>query len=353
MMTSTSYIPMPAPRRNWLPLTLLAALLVVAIDGIMLINGIGKSPTPNEVALAQPTVTPTTPFPTEVPTETVVPNTRVSSDSPGERVAIGIPLSSLTSDSLVPGVGGSVDIVALLPSKPANLNINTIASTLMPDGSRIIETMLIRDTIVLYHGAWPQTNPTDQSSTITFAVTPQDSRMLAWLAEQPQVTFRLQQPLNNVFDLPSDSKMIDIPFDNVTAEENIHPGDKVDVFSTCALVPDVTGINNTVISSKTDCTQPEEVKRASNAIVFIGEIVVTGRQPVITYQGMSLSVAPEIVPLFTQLLDAKMHFKLVKSTTSNQHTPVPLPTGKVSVDNLPTNIPGEIALAQPTVTTNT
>lgn len=140
--------------------------------------------------------------------------------------------------------------------------------------------------------------------------------------------------------------MIDIPFDNVTAEENIHPGDKVDIFSTCALVPDVTGVNNTVISSKTDCTQSEEVKRASNAIVFIGEIVVTGRQPVMTYQSIALSVSPDTVPLFTQLIDAQMHFKLAKSATTNQPTPtpVPLPTGKVSVDITLTNIPDEVAL---------
>src|SRR5262245_22219597 len=52
MVTSQAYLPTSAPRRNWLPLTLLAALMVVGVAGIMLINGRGKSSLPNEVALA-------------------------------------------------------------------------------------------------------------------------------------------------------------------------------------------------------------------------------------------------------------------------------------------------------------
>lgn len=63
MASTTSYMPIDAPRRNWLPLTLLAALIVVAIAGLMLINGIGKSPKINEIALAGATTTPT-PAPT-------------------------------------------------------------------------------------------------------------------------------------------------------------------------------------------------------------------------------------------------------------------------------------------------
>src|SRR5689334_22708413 len=49
MATSQTYLPTSVPRRNWLPLTLLAALIVVAIAGVMLINGRGKSPVMNEV----------------------------------------------------------------------------------------------------------------------------------------------------------------------------------------------------------------------------------------------------------------------------------------------------------------
>ena len=44
MATTTSYMSINSPRRNWLPLTLVAALIVAAIAGLMLINGIGKSP---------------------------------------------------------------------------------------------------------------------------------------------------------------------------------------------------------------------------------------------------------------------------------------------------------------------
>src|SRR4051794_35669324 len=59
MVNAASYMTIPTPKRNWLPLTLLAALIVVAIAGVMLINGRGKVPRVNEMALAPATGTAT------------------------------------------------------------------------------------------------------------------------------------------------------------------------------------------------------------------------------------------------------------------------------------------------------
>src|SRR5262249_20892020 len=116
------------------------------------------------------------------------------------------PLSALTADSYVPGVGSTVDIVALLPFKPDSSNIITVPATWQPDSSRIIETVLLRNAQILYHGSWPDFSHSSTTPNITFAVSNNDRRLLAWLGEQSDVKFRLQKPLNNTFDLPADSQ---------------------------------------------------------------------------------------------------------------------------------------------------
>ncbi len=500
MASTTSYMPILAPRRNWLPLTLLAALIVVAIAGLMLINGIGKSPKINEMALAGATTTVTatstaystvavvpprndsvripgignvspvviavrdiprgtvlsnqwlaviysgddnsgmysdpellrgltakkdiprwqpilpsdltdqivpTNLPTAIPKPTVkilialrnlpsgyifpelplydiaayadwpadsVPpyalrqdesgvqklwgKTLQSDVSPGQPIltsdiwdnitqnaaaptsptvhntnAVQIRLSALTSDSLLPGVGGSVDVVALLPFK-ADSKLGDIPSTPMPDGIRFVETYVLRNTLVFYHGDRLQPN-----AIVAISVSPNESRILAWLAEQPQVMFRLQPPLPNAFDFSADTTIISIPIENVTVSENIQPGDRVNVISICAFVPDVMGMNNTVISSKTDCSQQVEETRAVNALIFSGEIVVEGRQPVMTYDSIALFIPKDAVPLFTKLNNANMHFKLVPATKAIQPTPTQTPLSSPTMNSTATPMP--------------
>ncbi len=332
MVNTTSYMPFPAPRRNWLPLTLLAALIVVAIAGVMLINGRGKSMRPNEIALAAVTATATSADYTALD-QTVVPtvsNATLSARLQPNRVAVSIPLARLTNDSLIPGVGGDVDIVALLSFKATNPNLDTMPVTIMPDGTRTVEKVLIQGAMVIFHSPISQSNPPDQSATITFAVSPDDSRQLAWLGEQSQVTFRLQKPLQTI--APMGSSIVALPFDSVTADENIQPGDRVNIVSICAFVPDALGSNTT--TSKTDCSQVTNAIRALNVRVVFGEILVNGKLSVKTSNSISLAVPEDSLPMFAQMIDARMHFKLVKSGTVNQPTPTPLPipSGKVNID---------------------
>ncbi|MBA3868713.1 MAG: hypothetical protein H0X30_06140 [Anaerolineae bacterium] len=487
MVNSTSYMTIPTPRRNWLPLTLLAALIVVAIAGVMLINGRGKAPRINEMALALATGTATkaatgsivppvvsqnlrlpgvggvapvviaardipqgtilsshwletvywaddtgstqtytdvevlrgavakqdiprwqpiisayltdqpvsTIHPTDVPSpnvnvvvafqnlprgytfsDSVLDNAAgysawpadsipagairsnqtsnitmlygktlqndiqrgqpilatmlegnlslVSSSIMTDSVAVDIPLNLLTSDSYLPGPGGAIDVVAQLPFKTDSTNANGLVATFLPDGKHIVENLVMVGATIVFQQSLSTSVPTP---TITLAIPNEKAGLLRWLVAQ-NITFRLQQPLPNTFDLPVDARIITIPFANIMTDENIQPNDKVDIYSTCTLIPDVTGINNTVVTSKTDCTQPDEVLRVTKATVFSGEIVVNGRQPVTTYQSIAFAVAPGDMPMFTQMNAAGMHFKLVKSSSADQTQPTAtLPSG--------------------------
>ncbi len=343
MAASTSYMPISAPRRNWLPLTLLAALIVVAIAGVMLINGRGKTPTINEVALAQASTTPM-PTPTIDPATqsqsvgmaTAVPpvsNANLSTLLPPNSVAISVPLQHLTQDSLIPGVGGGVDIVVILPFKASNPNLDVIPATAMPDGSRAVEMTLVRDATVLFHTPISQSNPPDASASITFAVSVEDSQQLAWMGEQPQVRIRLQKPVENTIAMQNG--VLVLPFEFVTADESIQTGDIVNIISTCAFVPDAIG--NDVTASKTDCSQSSNQIRALDAQIMSGEILANDQSSVKTSNALSLSVPNDSLPMFAQMINGRMHFKLVKSGVINQPTPTPVPqatlvSSKVNID---------------------
>ena len=309
MAANSVYLPVRSARRSWLPLTLLAAMLVVIVTAAIFATS--NKPLPSEISLAQQNASATA---TSTPiVVTVVPPT--TSSLPIDRTTIEVPLTLLSADSIVANVGDSVDILALLPFNGSPTNVNGIPATTMPDGTRLIEKFVVFGAAVL--------GDAEQVQTMVFSVPPDEGRLLAWLVEQG-ITLRLQAPLNSILPNLGDSRVVSIPVENVTAVGHIQVGDAVAVYSTCAFAADGT----------IDCNQPTNVAQTT-ATVIIGEIPAQDQQLSVSYDSIGVAVSPDVFSHLDALNNLGMHFKLVKAVHS-EPAATPAPTGSRIV-NIPLN----------------
>ncbi|MCA0459030.1 MAG: hypothetical protein LCI00_34085 [Chloroflexi bacterium] len=302
IMTAKSvYVPIRSARRGWLPLTLLAAMLAVVIAGGIVISGGGASF--SEIALAQPS-----PSATATPVSALP----LPANLPIDRTAIEVPLALLAEDSLMPKVGDSVDILALLPFSGSPSNIADVPATALPDGTRLVEKFVAFDAVVITQ--YISSNTTEPSTNV-FSVPADEGRLLAWLVEQG-ISLRLQAPMNSVIPNLGDRRVVAIPIANVTAAEPIQVGDMVDVYSTCALTADGT----------VDCAQPANVNQTT-ATVIIGEISTEGQQDSVSYDSIGIAVSPDVFEHLSILNNLGMHFRLEKAHATDTAAAVPAPSG--------------------------
>ncbi len=309
MVSSTSYIPMPAPRRNWLSLTLLTALLVVAIAGIMLINGIDKSPTPNEIALAQPTVTTNA-------EKTIMVIPRIHFVEVNTTVQEGHPANILFSFFYL--------------SKMDNSPISLIKpeSEILPVAENIDVTKVVQDSITV-------SVTHEQSILIQWAL---DSKLALILnTKMPPITPTSPITGDAIVNVPpSGNRIVNIPLSSIKSGKNVERGTSVNIIAICAYIPETTSTDHITELAKTDCAQPKETTVVSSGLVVLPVLKPNdGSYPV-----FSIAVDAGEETLLIDMINAGMLFNVAKSATSNQPTPtpVPLPTGKVSVDIPLTNI---------------
>lgn len=312
MAANSAYLPVRSVQRSWLPLTLLAAMLVLIVAAGIILGG--SRPSPSEVSLAQQNTTATaTPF-----TVTSVPTSQpFAVNLPIDRTAIEVPLTLLSADSLSPKVGESVDILALLPFSDSPSNIADVPATALPDGTRLVEKFVVFDAVVISQYISPNTT---EPSTIIFSVPRDEGRLLAWLVEQG-ITLRLEALANSVLPNLGDSRVISIPIENVTAAEPIQVGDAVDIYSTCTFVA-VFGVVQTL-----NCDQAPEEKQADGVVIF-GEWAAEA-QPRVNTESIGIAVSPDVYTHLTGLTIAEMHFKLVKAGMAENR--VLVPDGKVAI----------------------
>lgn len=300
MTTKRVYMPIRAVQRSWLPLTL---LVIVTGIGIILV---GSRPSPSEVLLAQQHTTATT---TPITVTSVATSQPFAVNLPVDRTIIEVPLTLLSADSLAPKVGELVDILALLPFKGAPSNIADVPATALPDGTRVIEKFVVFGAAVL--------DSVEPEQTMFVSVPMDEGRLLAWLVEEG-ITLRLQPIVNSVLPNLGDNRVISIPTENVTADEHIQAGSEVDVYSTCAFAADGT----------VDCSQPANVNQTI-ATVIIGELGDTGS---LSYDSISIAVAPDVFEHLNALNSLGMRFKLVKvDPFQSTPTAIALPAGQVAI----------------------
>ncbi len=305
VMTSTSgYLPVETRRHGWLPLTLVAAMLVVVVAGSLFLSG--RKPPINEVSLAQQVTTATTPptAPTDVPI--------LAANLPVDRAAVEIPLTSLSTDSLAPEVGSVVDILALLPFAGNRPNFEGIPATALPDGTRLIENFVAFNAVVLAQA--------EGGSTITVSVPADQGRLLAWLVEQ-SVTLRLQEPMNNRIANLGESRVVEMPIENVVADDPIQAGDAVNIYATCTFAA-VFGVVSTV-----DCEQAPVEIQAEGVVVF--GALTDGEQPRVNTKTIGIAVSPDVYDHLAGLTIGGMRFKLVKADEASSE--MVIPAGKVAI----------------------
>lgn len=304
---NSAYLPVRSVQRSWLPLTLLAAMLVIIVAaGIIFVGG---RPSPSEVSLAQQSTTATA---TPIAVTSVPTSQPFAVNLPTDRTSIEVPLALLTEDSLMPKVGDSVDILALLPFSGSLTNIADVPATALPDGTRLVEKFVVFGAVVLAG--------TEQGQTLVFSVPSDESRLLAWLVEQG-IMFRLQALGDSVLANLGDRRIISIPIANVTATGPIQVGDAVDIYSTCTFVA-VFGVVQTL-----NCDQAPEEKQADGVVIF-GEWFAEA-QPRVNTESIGIAVSPDVYTHLTGLTTAEMHFKLVKAGMADNR--VLVPDGKVAI----------------------